>query len=192
MGKLCILLISVLQLMCMFVNLNRVTQIWLVIKLFFSTALVFVHVTRTPAIHMYLCICIRTFPNICISGREFSFRYALASIWVDSDLRSMFFVSFKFRAIVAQRLALYWSCGAHRDISVICPQGFAANINTIVCTFFLFWRNVPLLSFFVYADKIIFISALRAGEVDDFSFFDCSSPFFLLAEFHCNFIIPYL
>ena len=26
------------------------------------------------------------------------------------------------------------------------------------------------------------------GEVDDFSFFDCSSPFgFLLIEFHCTF-----
>ena len=34
--------------------------------------------------------------------------------------------------------------------------------------------------------------SISKGRVDDFSFFDCSSPFcFLLIEFHCTFSISY-
>ena len=31
------------------------------------------------------------------------------------------------------------------------------------------------------------IIGLSSGQVDDFTFFDCSSQFFLLVEFHCSF-----
>ena len=43
--------------------------------------------------------------------------------------------------------------------------------------------------FFLFVQNIIYALLIR-GKVDDFSFFDCSSPFyFLLIEFHYSFSI---